>query len=215
MAPSGDDSSSKSHSSEGTCVHRPHPSSDRPVFGTTETVRQHDQVHVPGLALDITQLTVAHPKLLLAVPMKGLRPCPAMPVHPHDPTHLPGDPIRHQDLDARLIVTIPPEDHDPNLVLHIGDAHRHGEVPLPLVPDPQFLPVRRRDRRRQLTRLDRLSLPLQLAVGLQVTDVAPGPSELIHLPMDVVEDLGAGEVTVHGEFTGDLAVTYPVDQLAV
>src|SRR5512147_549159 len=38
MAPSGDDSSSKSHSSEGTCVHRPHPSSDRPVFGTTESV---------------------------------------------------------------------------------------------------------------------------------------------------------------------------------
>jgi hypothetical protein len=41
---------------------------------------------VPGLALDITQLTVAEAELLLAVPMKRLRTCPAMPVHPHNPT---------------------------------------------------------------------------------------------------------------------------------
>src|SRR5260221_13265411 len=42
-----------------------------------QTVRQHDQVHVPGLALDVTQLAVAQPELLLAVPMEGLRARPA------------------------------------------------------------------------------------------------------------------------------------------
>src|SRR5512135_2958076 len=80
-----------------------------------QTVRHHDQVHVPGLALDITQQTVPQSELLLAVPMKGLRPCPALAVHPHDPTHLPGDPVRHQDLDRLHVVAIPPEDHDPDL----------------------------------------------------------------------------------------------------
>ena len=69
-----------------------------PQLAHEQTVRQHDQVHVPGLALAITQLTVSHAKLLLTVPMKGLRACPAMPVRPHDPTHFPGDPIGHQDL---------------------------------------------------------------------------------------------------------------------
>src|SRR5215208_6075384 len=80
-----------------------------------QTVRQHDQVHVPGLALDITQLTITQPELLLAVPMKGLRARPAIAVRPYDPTHLPGDPIRHQDLDALRVMTIPPQDHDPYL----------------------------------------------------------------------------------------------------
>src|SRR5262249_60767459 len=45
-----------------------------------QAVRQHDQVHVPGLALEITQLTVTQPELLLAVPMKGLRARPPMAV---------------------------------------------------------------------------------------------------------------------------------------
>ena len=75
-----------------------------PQLTHEQTVRQHDQVHVPGLALDITQLTVTQPKLLLAVPMECLRTRPAISVHPHDPTHLPGDTIRHQDLAAPLVV---------------------------------------------------------------------------------------------------------------
>src|SRR5512146_2896260 len=58
-----------------------------PQLAHQETIRQHDQIHVPGLALGITQLTVAEAELLLTVPMKGLRTCPAMPVHAHDPTH--------------------------------------------------------------------------------------------------------------------------------
>lgn len=72
-----------------------HQPMERPITRTAllqlaheQTVRRHDQVHVPGLALDITQLTIAQSELLLAVPMKGLRTRPAIAVHPHDPTRL-------------------------------------------------------------------------------------------------------------------------------
>src|SRR4051794_9747049 len=97
---------------QGLSAHRPtgfadgHQPMECPLLRTAllqlaheQAVRQHDQVHVPGLALDITQLTVTQPELLLAVPMERLRARPAMAVYPHDPTHLPGDPVRHQDLD--------------------------------------------------------------------------------------------------------------------
>src|SRR5512143_2517723 len=106
-----------------------------------QTVRQHDQVHVPGLPLELTQLTITQTDLLFAVPMKGLRPRPAMPIHPHDPTHLPGDPVRHQDLATPFVIAVMPQDDDPHLVLHAGDAHRHREVPLPPLPDPHLLAV--------------------------------------------------------------------------
>src|SRR6266852_9199787 len=52
-----------------------------PQLTHEQTVRQHDQVHVPGLALTVTQLTITHPKLLLAVPMERLRARPTLPVY--------------------------------------------------------------------------------------------------------------------------------------
>src|SRR6516162_11057060 len=184
-----------------------------PQLAHQETIRQHDQVHVPGLALGITQLTVAEAELLLTVPMKGLRSCPAMPVYPHDPTDFPGDPIGHQDLAGIRIVLVPPENHDPNLVLHVGDAHAHREVPLPSLTDPHLLAITCGDRGRQIVGLDDPSLPLQLAVTLEVADIPPGPSQAILLAVNVIEDLSAGEVRVHREVAGDLALTNPVDQL--
>src|SRR5262245_16604270 len=86
---------------------------ERPLTRTTlpqlthqETVRQHDQVNVPCLALDITQLTISEAELLLAVPVEGLRTCPTLPIGPHDSTHLPCDSVRHQDLEGLVIVPI-------------------------------------------------------------------------------------------------------------
>src|SRR3972149_686853 len=43
-----------------------------PQLTHEQGVRQHDQVHVPGLAQAIAKLTVSHAKLLLTVPMIGL-----------------------------------------------------------------------------------------------------------------------------------------------
>ena len=157
---------------------------------------------MPGLALGITQLTITHPELLLAVPMKGLRTRPAIPVDLQDSRHLPGDPIGHQDFDRFGVVAIPPEDHDPHLVFDVGNPHRRREIPLPSISLPQFLAILRRDRGGQVAGLDDPTLPLQIAVSLQVADVASGPPEPVGLGMDVIEHLGAGEVTVHGEVAG-------------
>src|SRR5208337_3907253 len=62
-------------------MERPFTRTTQPQLTHQETVRQHDQVHVPCLALDITQLTIPEAELLLAVPMEGLRTCPAIPIH--------------------------------------------------------------------------------------------------------------------------------------
>ena len=57
-------------------------------------------------------------------------------------------------------------------------------------------------------------LPLHLAIALQVAHVAPRPPEPVLLAVDVVEDLGVGEVAVEREVAGDLPLTDPIDQLA-
>lgn len=63
-----------------------------------QAVRQHHPVHVPCLALAAAKLTVSHAKLLLAIPMIGLRACPAMSIDPQNPTHFPTHSICHQNL---------------------------------------------------------------------------------------------------------------------
>ena len=62
-----------------------------------KTVRQYHEVHVPGLALAVAQLTVPHAQLLLAIPMKGFRACPTMPIHTHHTRYFPLDSVRHQN----------------------------------------------------------------------------------------------------------------------
>src|SRR6478672_13891387 len=96
-----------------------------------ETVRQHDEVHVPGLALAVTQLTIPHAQLLLTIPMKGFRAGPTMPVTTHNPTDLPLKPIRHQDDPRRRLILPVPNDDDPNLMVDVRDPQSAGKVPLP------------------------------------------------------------------------------------
>ena len=54
-----------------------------------ETVRCADEIHVAGLPLAVAHLAIAEPQLLLAVPMKRLGACPAVPIHQHHANHLP------------------------------------------------------------------------------------------------------------------------------
>jgi hypothetical protein len=71
---------------------------------------------VPGLALVVTQLTVSHAQLLLAIPMKGFRARPTMPISPYDARHLPLNPIGHQNDPRLLILLMTPNDDDADLV---------------------------------------------------------------------------------------------------
>ena len=138
-----------------------------------ETVRQHDEVHVPGLALAITQLTVPHAQLLLAIPMKGLGACPAMAITAHDPMDFPLNSVRDQDDAWRGLVLVVPQDHDPDLMAHLRKTQGAGEVPLGLLPFPQRFSQRRRDARRQFRGLENMPLVLHLAVELERADVGP------------------------------------------
>src|SRR4029434_913477 len=54
-----------------------------------ETIRCADEIHVAGLPLAAAHLTVSQPQLLLAVPMKRLGACPAMPRHQHHTNDFP------------------------------------------------------------------------------------------------------------------------------
>src|SRR6266487_1970117 len=55
-----------------------------PQLGHQGAVRQEHEIHVPGLALALPELTRAHAKMLLPVPMEGLRSCPAFAIRLED-----------------------------------------------------------------------------------------------------------------------------------
>src|SRR5207248_3002426 len=112
-------------------------------------------------------------QLLLAIPMKGLRACPTMPVGPHDSTDLPPHPVRHQDDAGRGVVLLLPQDDDAHLMVDVRDAQRAGEVPLPPAPLTQFLAHAGIDPSGQRRGLEDSPLVLQLAVELERADVAP------------------------------------------
>src|SRR3990170_1186259 len=97
-----------------------------PQLTHEQTVRQHDQVHVPGLALAVAKLTISHAKLLLTVPMIGLRARPAISISAHDATHFPRRSVADQTLSRFGAAAMIPNDDDPNLVIHLGDMQRTG-----------------------------------------------------------------------------------------
>ncbi len=69
-----------------------------PQLGHQGAVRQEYEIHVPGLALATPELTRAHAQMLLAVPMEGLRSCPAFAIGLEDAMHFPIGTIGDQDL---------------------------------------------------------------------------------------------------------------------
>ena len=137
-----------------------------------ETVRQHDEVHMPGLALTITELTVPHAQLLLAIPMKGFRACPTMAVHPYHTTDFPAHPVGHQDNARRRGIAFRPEDHNPNFMLHVGQPQRTGKIPLPPVPLAKWFAQRWGNGSCQGVGLEQAPAIDQVAVELEGADIA-------------------------------------------
>lgn len=91
-----------------------------PELAHQKTVRRHNQEHVPCLALAIAWLTVTHAKLLLAVPMKGLRARPTLPVNTQYPVRFPGDPVRHQHLARACSPLLAPQHKNQHLVIQLS-----------------------------------------------------------------------------------------------
>ena len=84
-----------------------------PVLRTTllqraheETLRCTDERHVAGLPLAAAHLTVSQPQLLLAVPMKGLGPCPAVSIHQPHPYHFPPQTVTDQCFACLLVAAL-------------------------------------------------------------------------------------------------------------
>src|SRR4051812_6435105 len=58
-------------------------------LGHEQTMHQQHEVEMPRLALTAAQLTVAQAQMLLAVPMQGLRPCPALSIAAQHASYVP------------------------------------------------------------------------------------------------------------------------------
>ena len=95
-----------------------------------QTVHQQHEVEMPRLALAAAQLTVAQAQMLLAVPMQGFRPCPALPVAAQHPGYFPVGLISDQNLDRLFAVPLIPENHDPHGLRVLRQPDFLGEVPL-------------------------------------------------------------------------------------
>jgi hypothetical protein len=186
----------------------------RPELIHKQSVRQHDQVPVPGLALAVAQLTISHAQLLLSVPMKGLRAGPAIFVNQENSPHFPGDAIGYQNFAGFFVSFFVPNNDNPHFVVDAGDMQAHGEVPLLLVSAMEGFAALGIDLGGQFVGADDFALPLQLAIEFQVANVSAGPAETILLGMDVVQDLGIRKIAVESEIPGDFPLADPIDQLA-
>ena len=186
----------------------------RPELIHEKSVRQHDQVHVPGLALAVAQLTISHAQLLLSVPMKGLRAGPAIFVNQENSHHVPGDAVGYQNLAGFFVSFFVPNNNYPHFVVDSGYMQGHGEMPLLFSSTMERFAAFGIDLGGEFVGADYLALPLDLAIEFQVADIAARPVETIFLGMNVIQYLRVGEIAVEGEIAGNFPLADPIDQLA-
>lgn len=172
-----------------------------------QSVRQEDEIQVPGLALATSQLTLAHPEMLLAVPMKGLGPCPPPAIDSPNPRHLPVAPIGHQHLDGVDAILSLPQDDKPHGMIHLRQSHGLGEGPLVGGADFDQLATLRSNLPGDFGRAHLLALKDYLPIELQITHIATP------VTVNEIEDGRIGEVAVAGEIPGNLVRDDPTNQL--
>ena len=123
-----------------------------PQLSHQGAVRQEYEIHVPGLALALPELTIAHAQMLLPVPMEGLRSCPAFAIGLEDTMHFPIGAVGDQDLARFGIALLFPQHHNPHGVRDARNADTFGEIPLLLAVDGRFAPTQRPELRLRPTR---------------------------------------------------------------
>src|SRR6266508_2196866 len=179
-----------------------------PQLGHQGAVRQEYEIHMPGLALATPELTRAHAQMLLAVPMEGLGSCPAFAIGLEDAMHFPIGAVGDDHLAWFCISLSFPQHHNPHRVRHTWNADTFGEIPLLFAVNGRFAPTQRPQLRFDpLTRLPILAIDRDRAIELQITDIRA------LLTVDMIEDLGIGEVAVKGEIARYSLLDHPIDQL--
>ena len=182
-------------------------------FPHQETVRQKDEINVPGLAFAVSQLTISEAEFLLTISVKGLRACPTTAIGFHDAFRIPKDAIRHEYLARIGIVLISPQDHDANLVLDIRHLHVHGQIPLlRSVARFHFLAIFRRNRFRELDHLLLDAFMHDVAIELQIADIAATRFIRVFQAVDVVQNFRRRIKTVERERAEHVLFVAPVDQ---
>ena len=190
-------------------------------FPYQKTVRQEHAVRVSGLTHAVPKLTISQSlkkkTRLLSVSVRipeiqRLRARPTTAIRCDDPLRVPVNLVRNENLSRLCVVFVPPQDHDADLVVDIRHRHADGQMPLLDPVDRHRLAVARRDRLRKFHRLLLDALERQLAIELQVADVAASRSVLVFQAVDVVLDRGTRVKAVEGEVAGNVLLVTPVYQ---
>lgn len=171
-------------------------------------MRQEDQIHVAGLPQAFPELTVSHTQVLLAVPVEALGAWPAASIGTEDTTDLPMRSIAHQYLLGFLTITSSPQDDDTDTMINTRYANTPCEIPLLLTIDRDELTSARFDLLSQYFGLELASLETDVAIELQITDIAS------IMLVDMVEILRVRKPTVEGEVARDVICDHPVDELS-
>src|SRR5262245_35667689 len=170
-------------------------------------VRQEYEIHVPRLALAFPELTITHAQMLLAVPMEGLCSCPALAIALEDAMHFPIGAISDEYLAWFGISLLLPQHHNPNRVLDTRNADALGEIPLLLAINGRFAPTQRSQfALYPVTGFPVFPIDRDGAIELQIADV------IAAVAVDVVKDVGVGEVTIEGEVARNTLLDDPINQ---
>ena len=164
-------------------------------------------MHVPGLAIAVSELTLAHAQMLLPVPMEGLCSGPASLVAFEDAMGFPMRPIGDQDFPRLCGIGRGPQDQDPHWVMDVWQSDRLAEIPLGMACDREFGPHQQRETRGPGTERVWLPIDLNRAIRLEVADVRAS------FAVDVVQNRSIGKVAVEREVTGNLFGDYPVNEI--
>jgi hypothetical protein len=98
-------------------------------------------VHVPGLAQAVSELTLAHTQVLLAVPMEGLGSCSAFTIRLEDAMDFPLGTIAHQNFARLRCPFARPEHHNPYWMRKRRNVDGLGKILLGLAPNGDLFPA--------------------------------------------------------------------------
>jgi hypothetical protein len=173
-----------------------------------DAVRKDDHIHMPGLALAVSKLTVAHTQMLLAVPMEALRPTPAATVNAEYSTYLPEGTIGNEYLNRFIIIAFVPKYHNTKPVIDALDTDGFSKIPLLLFLDVHRFAVIGRNTFGQIDSFYYLSGENHSAVEFQICNISPA------FGMDMVEIVSMSKPAVKSKIAGNVFLDNPVDKLS-